>query len=170
MIADLVADDDSSEQQTARVHILRYLDLLLERAIRWAYDKNDLMAIVLRSQIDLRAWAEYVSAGPDEAKKFLHEANIDIRELHERLDKAYPGAIEPLPVEIKGKRVSLDRVDEQEEYDYKLCSKLIYPSALLMLHPSKLLDSTMYKERICVEVLFRGWWIVNRFHDLNWVE
>jgi hypothetical protein len=170
VIQKLVAEDTSSEQQIARVHILRYLDLLLERAILWADDKNDLMAIVLRGQIDLRAWAEYVSTGPEEASKFLHEVNIDIRELHEKLDKAYPGTIEPLPVEIKGKRASLNRVDEQEEYDYKLCSKLIHPSVLLLLHTSELLESNVYKERLCVEVLFRGWWIVDRFHDIEWIE
>jgi hypothetical protein len=77
------------------------------------------MAIVLRSQIDLRAWAEFVSKGPDEAARFLNEVNIDIRELHEKMDKAYPGVMEPLPAKITGRRVDFSRVDDQEAYDYK---------------------------------------------------
>jgi hypothetical protein len=108
VIAHLIAEDNRSDQQVARVHILRYLDILLDRASRWAHGRADLMAIVLRSQIDLRAWAEFVSKGPHEAAKFLNEVNIDIRELHEKMDRAYPGAIEPLPVEIPGKRLSFD--------------------------------------------------------------
>jgi hypothetical protein len=73
VIAQLVAEDNSSDQQVARVHILRYLDLQLSRAVRWVEDEADLMAIVLRSQIELRLWADFVSKGPREAADFLHE-------------------------------------------------------------------------------------------------
>jgi hypothetical protein len=118
VIAKAIAEDNRSDQQIARVHILRYLDLLLARAIRWSDEQADLMAIVLRSQIDLRAWAEFVSKGPAEAARFLNEVNIDIRELHEKMDKAYPGVMEPLPARIAGKRVDFSRVSDQEAYDY----------------------------------------------------
>ena len=124
VIARVIAEDNRSDQQIARVHILRYLDLLLARAIRWSDEPADLMAIVLRSQIDLRGWAEFVSKGPDEAERFLNEVNIDIRELHEKMDKAYPGVMEPLPAKITGKRVDFSRADDREAYDYKLCSKI----------------------------------------------
>jgi hypothetical protein len=94
------------------------------------------MAIALRGQIDLRPWAEFVSKGPDEAARFLKEVNIDIRELHEKMDKAYPGVMEPLPAKITGKRVDFSRVDD--------------------------------KEHLAVEVLFNAWFILTRFHDINW--
>src|ERR1700730_1938202 len=48
------------------------------------------MALVLRSQIELRSWAEYVSTGPREAAAFLDEANIDIKELHQSKRPARP--------------------------------------------------------------------------------
>ena len=54
VIAQLVAEDNSSDQQISRVHILRYLDLQLSRAVRWIEDEADLMAIVLRSQIECK--------------------------------------------------------------------------------------------------------------------
>src|SRR6266550_4524278 len=59
VIAQLIAKDNSSDQQIARVHILRYLDLQLSRAIRWVEDEADLIAVVLRSQIELRSWANF---------------------------------------------------------------------------------------------------------------
>jgi len=167
VIAQVIAEDNRSDQ-IARVHMLRYLDLLLARAIRWSDEEADLMAIVLRSQIDLRAWAEFVSKGPDEAARFLNEVNIDIRELHETMDKAYPGVMEPLPEKITGKRVDFSRVDDQEAYAYKLCSKLIHPSALLILHPEVTIGNALYKEHLAVAVLFHAWYILTRFHDINW--
>jgi hypothetical protein len=167
-IAQVIAEDNRSDQHIARVHILRYLDLLLARAIRWSDEEADLMAVVLCSQIDLRAWAEFVSQGPDGAVRFLNEVNIDIRELHEKMDKAYPGVIEPFPAEIIGKRVDFSRVDDQEAYDYKLCSKLIHPSALLILHPEATIKNSLYKEHLAVAVLFHAWYILTRFHDINW--
>ncbi|HXF26871.1 MAG TPA: hypothetical protein VN610_06350 [Bryobacteraceae bacterium] len=167
VIAQVIAEDNRSDQ-IARVHMLRYLDLLLARAIRWSDEEADLMAIVLRSQIDLRAWAEFVSKGPNEAARFLNEVNIDIRELHETMDKAYPGVMEPLPEKITGKRVDFSRVDDQEAYAYKLCSKLIHPSALLILHPEVTIGNALYKEHLAVAVLFHAWYILTRFHDINW--
>ena len=61
VVAQLIADDHSSDQQIARVNILRYLDLQLSRATAWAEGEADLLAIVLRSEIELRGWAEFVS-------------------------------------------------------------------------------------------------------------
>src|SRR6185437_10658686 len=167
VIAQVIAEDNRSDQ-IARVHMLRYLDLLLARAIRWSDEEADLMAIVLRSQIDLRSWAEFVSKGPDEAARFLNEVNIDIRELHKTMDKVYPGVLEPLPEKITGKRVDFSRVDDQEAYAYKLCSKLIHPSALLILHPEVTIGNALYKEHLAGAVLFHAWYILTRFHDINW--
>jgi hypothetical protein len=168
VIAKLIAEDNSSEQQTARVHILRYLDLQLSRSIRWAEDEADLMALVLRSQIELRFWAEYVSTGQKEAAAFLHEVNIDIGELHQKMDKAFPGALDPLPVSTAGKRIEMKRSGDEEEYDWKLCSKLIHPTALVLNQPEATIANKGNREYLAVQVLFYAWLIVNRFHDIVW--
>ena len=170
VIAQLIAENDSSDQQIARVRILRYLDLQLSRAIRWAEDESDLLAVVLRSQIDLRFWANFVSTGPEEAAAFLREVNIDIQELHLKMDKAFPGSLQPLPTPMVGKRIELKRSNDEEEYNFKLCSKLIHPSALMLNHPEATINNQGYKEYLSVEVLFYAWLIVNRFHDLVWHE
>jgi hypothetical protein len=170
VIAQLVAEDNSSDQQISRVHILRYLDLQLSRAVRWIEDEADLMAIVLRSQIELRLWADRVSKGSKEAADFLHEVNIDIRELHAKMEKAFPGALHPLPAKIDGKRFDLKPTRDKEKYDFTLCSKLIHPSALMLNHPEAMITNQANKEYLAVEVLFYAWLIVNGFHDLVWRE
>ena len=89
VIALTITEDNSSPQQVARAHILRYLDLQLSRAIRWADDEADLLAFVLRSQIDLWAWAKFVSRSVAETEQFLDETVIDVQELHEKMGRAF---------------------------------------------------------------------------------
>jgi len=130
----------------------------------------------LRSQIELRSWAEFVSLGPKEAASFLYEVNIDIRELHLKdirelhlkMDKASPGALQPLPTLVAGKRTELKRSGDEEEYAFKLCSKLIHPTALMLNQPEATISNQANKEYLATEVLFYAWLIVNRFHDLVW--
>jgi hypothetical protein len=108
-----------------------------------------------------------VSNGAAEAEAFLNEVNIDAKELHEKMEKAFPGTLQPLPT-VSGKRVSITRRDDVEQYFYKLCSKLIHPSALMLNHPDATIKSEEYKEQLAVEVLFYAWWLVSRFHNLVW--
>jgi hypothetical protein len=168
VIAKTLAEDNTSDQQIARVHILRYLDIQLARAVRWIDEEADLMALVLRSQIELRAWADFVSKGSDEAARFLHEANIDARELHEKLEKAFPGGLEPLPEPIPGKRVRLERCDDEEEAHFALCSKLIHPSSILLNDLDSWLFSPEHRKVLAINVLKYGWCILNMFHDIRW--
>ena|SRR5881296_39965 len=63
VVGRVIADDDQSDQQRARVHILRYLDLLLSRAANWVELEADLMALLLRSQTELRFWAQFIFEG-----------------------------------------------------------------------------------------------------------
>lgn len=168
VIALTLAEDNTSDQQIARVHMLRYLDIQLARATRWIEDETDLMALVLRSQIELRAWAQFVSRSPDDAKRFLYEANIDARELHEKFDKAFPGELRPLPEPIQGSRIKLQERTESENADYKLCSKLLHPSSLLLSGLDEWLFNAEYRKVLAVKVLHYGWSILNIFHDINW--
>jgi malonyl CoA-acyl carrier protein transacylase len=61
VIAKVIAEDNRSDQQIARVRILKYLDIQLFRAVRWIEDDADLMAGVMRSLIELKFWAKFVS-------------------------------------------------------------------------------------------------------------
>jgi|SRR5579862_330107 len=168
VIANVIAEDNRSHQQIARVRILRYLDLQLSRAIRWVEEEADLMALVVRSQIELRFWAEFVSQGPKETTQFLNEANIDIRQLHEKMEKAFPREVQPLCVPIPGKLIPPERIDEEEEYNFKLCSKLIHPTSLNLNHPEETIRNTGYRQHLATQSLYYGWAIVSRLHDIVW--
>jgi len=95
VISQVLAEGNSSEQQIARVRVLTYVNLQLARAVRWIDQEADLMALVLRSLIELRFWAHFVSQGNDKAKRFLEEANTDSKDIYERLLKAFPEETTP---------------------------------------------------------------------------
>ncbi len=125
----------------------------------------------LRSAIELRGWAEFVSESPEQATKFLNEqVFIDARELAQYMRKAFPTAeFMPLPGVNRYNRVSPRRVGQTVEYDFNLCSKLIHPSAIMLNHPEMTIRSEDQKAHLRVEVLLYAWMIVTRFHDLNWL-
>jgi hypothetical protein len=126
------------------------------------------MALVVRSQIDLRGWAHFVSKGPDEAKQFLHEANIDARDLHEHMARAFPREMSPLPEPIEGKHVHLEKAGHEEKAIFKICSKLIHPTAIVLLDLNGWLYSEEHRRVLAVQVIHYGWGILNMFHDINW--
>lgn len=169
VIKQVSADDYRSDQQIARVHILRYLDLLLSRAVTWIDAEADLLAIILRSEIELRGWAEVVSESVERATKFLNDdVVIDADELSKKMRKAFPG-IAPLPDAPSEKRKDPPRIGQTVDYDFKLCSKLIHPSALMLNHPELTIRNEDNKAYLAVEILFYAWLIVDRFHNISWV-
>jgi len=170
VLAQVIAEDNRSDQQLARVRVLRHLDRQLGRAVKWVEAETDLMALVVRSQIELRFWASYVSKGPTEAKAFLEEANIDTRQLHEKMMKAYPTEVQPLAVPIPGKLISLTRIDDDEELVYKLCSKLIHTTSLILNSPDESILDTGFRQFLAVQALKYGWGILNIFHNIDWIE
>ena len=154
------------------MNILRYFDLQLSRATAWADGETDLLAVVLRSEIELRGWAEFVSGSPEQATRFLNdEVVIDAHELDQKMRRAFPGApFAAIPnVPKKAKRAEPPRIGETVDYDFKLCSKLIHPSALMLNYPEMTIRNDDHKAHLGIEVLLYAWVIVTRFHDLNWL-
>src|SRR5208283_4810383 len=129
VIARVLAEDNRSDQQIARVRILKYLDIQLSRAVRWVEGDADLMAGVMRSLIELKFLSEFVSESPAKATQFLSEAEIDARELFDRLEKVVPPVTYQLETPPQGKRVNVEQSGAQESLLWKMCSKLIHPSS-----------------------------------------
>lgn len=173
VIGKVIADDNSSDQQIARVHIPRYLDLLLSRAVAWLDAEADLMAFVLRGAIELRGWAELVSESPERATQFLNDDVVfDANELSAQIHKAFPDAVFPgldPPPHKSAKYDNPPRIGQTVEYDFKLCSKLIHPTALMLNHPELTIRNAENKEHLAVETLLYAWVIVSRFHTINWM-
>jgi hypothetical protein len=68
-LAGLTATTPASEDAKARLSILRYLDVQLERAAVWADGPVDLLALVLRNLMELRSWASDINRGAEEAAR-----------------------------------------------------------------------------------------------------
>ncbi len=168
VLARVIAEDNRSEQQIARVRVLKYLDLQLSRAVRWIDQEADLMALVLRSLIELRFWASYVSEGNDKAQHFLSEANTDSVDIYERLLKAFPRETTEYDLPARVKRVTPTRIDYEEELLWKVCSKFIHPSSLILEGPETTIFSDGYRQMFAIKVVYYGWGILERFHDIVW--
>jgi hypothetical protein len=169
-ISQVLAEDKSSEQQIARVRILKYVNFQLARAVRWMDQEADLMALVLRSLIELRFWADSISQGNDKAKHFLEEANTDSKDIYEQLLKAFPEETTPYNDPTVVKRVNPTRIDDQEELLWKICSKFIHPTSLVMDTPETTILNEGYRKFFAVKVLYYGWGILELFHPINWTD
>jgi hypothetical protein len=169
VIAKVIAEDNRSDQQIARVRILKYLDIQLGRAVRWAEEDADLMAGVMRNLIELRFWAHFVSDSPARATQFISEAEIDARELFEKLEKVVPtGTYQLGNMLATGKRVTVEPSDAEEALLWKICSKLIHPSSWVINHPEDTIHSAYERQVLAVHVLLYGWGIVRIFHTIVW--
>ena len=169
VIAKLIAEDNRSDQQRARYRILRYVDLQLSRCIVWVEQEADLMATVMRSLIELKFWAKFVSESEEKATQFLNEADIDMKELYERLEKLLPeDTPRPEMPTVKGKRVNVQPTGDRESLTWKMCSKLIHPSSWGINHFEETVQNADTQQFLAIQVLWYGWGIVNVFHNIEW--
>jgi len=169
VIAKVIAEDNRSDQQIARVRILKYLDLQLSRAVRWIEDDADLMAGVMRNLIELKFWAHFISESPEKATQFLNEASIDARELYEQLEKLVPPDTYQLAMPlIQGKRVTVAQSGPPESFIWKICSKLIHPSSWVINDPEGTTHNAYQRQVLATYILYYGWGIITMFHDIVW--
>jgi hypothetical protein len=169
VIAKVTAEDNRSDQQRARYRILRYLDLQLVRAVRWVEEEADLMAWVMRNLIELKFWAKFVSESPEHATRFVNEADIDMKELYERLERLMPtdsARYEVPPIE--GKRVKVEPSGDQETLTWKTACKLIHPSSWVINHFGETVQNSGNNQFFALQILMYGWGIVTMFHDIVW--
>ena len=88
-----------------------------------------------------------MSESPEQATRFLNDqVVIDANELDQKMREAFPRrSFAALPNVTKAKRVDPPRIGEAVDYDFKLCSKLIHPSALMINHPELTIRSDDHK-------------------------
>lgn len=171
VIATIVAEDNRSDQQIARVRILKYLDLQLSRAVDWAQEDADLMASVMRSLIELKFWARFVSESSENARQFLNEASIDAREIFERLEKLVPPDTYQLETPLtQEKRVTVIPSNEQESLIWKICSKLIHPSSWVINDINGTIRNAYQRQVLATYVVYYGWGIITIFHKIVWEQ
>ena len=169
VIARIIAEDNRSDQQIARVRILKYLDLQLSRAVRWIEEDADLIAGVMRSLIELKFWAHFISASSEKATQFLNETSIDARELYEHLEKLVPPDTYQLETPlIEGKRVTVAPSGAQESLIWKMCSKLIHPSSWVINDLEGTIHNAYQRQVLATYIVYYGWGIITIFHKIVW--
>jgi hypothetical protein len=166
----LFAEDKRSDQQRARYRILRYLDMQLYRAVLWVEAEADLLAWIMRNLIEIKFWTKFVSESEANATRFLNEANIDMNELYERMQKAHPDTpeMELLPVSDPN-RVRIGPSEGQESVTWKVACKLIHPSSWVVNNYDLTARSPENRQFFALQILQYGWGIITMFHDINWV-
>jgi hypothetical protein len=170
VLSNFIADDNSSEQQISRVRILRHIDFQLSRAVRWIDQEADLMALVLRSFIELRFWADYVSQEDAKADHFLKEAITDSKDIYDRLVKAFPEEATELEFDAVVKRERTSTHGEEEEFLYKICSKFLHPASLVLGDREGTILNEDYRKIFAIKVIYYAWGIMEMFHTIEWIK
>ncbi|MGO9095289.1 MAG: hypothetical protein ACLQGV_08700 [Bryobacteraceae bacterium] len=169
VVAKTIAEDNRSDQQRARYRILRLLDLQLLRAVRWVEEEADLMAWVMRNLIELKFWAKFVSESEEKATQFLNEADIDMKELYESLEKLLPaGTPRPVLPPVTGRRVRVETSGDREALMWKNACKLIHPSSYVINHFEETVRNGDNNQIFAIQILEYGWGIVTTFHEIDW--
>lgn len=171
-IADL-PESDSSPMAEAKRRIILYADLQLQRVVRSPEMDNDLLAGILRNLMELREWAKFVASDEKQAERFVNESVIDTRELFDLIGAPVDPAIDALnaaAAHIQGKRKRFDRGSEQDDFFWKLCSKLIHPSSLVINNTHTLLQDSIIRKRLAVRVAHLGWLVVNETYNINFFD
>jgi hypothetical protein len=173
VIAKVIAEDvgSDSDQQIIRLRIFKYLDLQLSRAAGWIDYEVDLIAGVMRSLIELKFWAQFISESPENTAQFLHETSIDGREVFEKLKQLDLPATEKLEIlPIPGKRIRVEPSGAEEALIWKICSKLIHPSSVVINNLEGTLHSSFQRRALAIHLVHYAWVIITIFHDINWQE
>lgn len=169
VIAKIIAEDNRSDQQIARVRILKYLDLQLSRALGWVEEDADLMAGVMRSLIELKFWAHFISTRPENATRFLNEASIDSRELFERLERLVPPDTYQFEMVLSQEnRVNVAPSGASESLIWKICSKLIHPTSWVINNLEGTIHNASQRQVLATYVVYYAWGIITIFHDIVW--
>lgn len=171
-IADL-PESDSSPMAEAKRRIILYADLQMRRVVGSPEMDNDLLAGVLRNLMELRDWAKFVASDEKQAERFANESVIDARELFALVGAPVDPEIDAhmaAAAHIQGKRKKFDRESEQDEFFWKLCSKLIHPSSLVINNTGMLLDDPTIRKRLSVRVALLGWLVMNETYNINFVD
>jgi hypothetical protein len=122
----------------------------------------------MRSLIELKFWAHFVSDSPARATQFISEAEIDASELFDKLEKLVPAGTYQLGIPAKGKRVNVEASDAEEALLWKMCSKLIHPSSWVINHTADTSNNAYQRQVLAMYVLFYGWGIIRIFHTIVW--
>jgi hypothetical protein len=133
---------DITQVKLARHKILKYLDVQLDRAHKWANSDIDMLAWSARNIMEAGLWLEFLAENPKNITLFIRE---ECRDHHELVKLMLLCLDEYEPSSNAGKALSVingiklfkplgfrDKIiaNKTLTLQFKLCSKLLHPTAL----------------------------------------
>jgi len=139
---ELLPGASNHSQSTFLVPFVRYLDHQAQRFEESIGGATDHLALATRNLLEFLALLNHVFTNQRTRAEFVGEAFLDGNEISERLARmGIPGhLLDREPPEwnaIPAKRVVVMK-DKFDDYFFKLCSKLIHPSAISIMCPDAL--------------------------------
>jgi hypothetical protein len=131
--------DENSRAPTdiAGRRIAVYLDLLWRRLRDWETADLDFLVWTMRNLLELHFWTKYVTETPENAAAFIHESEIDQRELFEVFLKELGdfsdighSAIRVLASDAQGGK--RQKVSVEDPILWKECCKYAHPTPWLL--------------------------------------
>ena len=68
------------------------------------------------------------------------------------------------------KRVRTIQIEGEEEALFKLCSKFLHPSALVMYDMDATILNPGHRKMFAINVVSYGWGILEMFHTIRWTD
>lgn len=90
------------------------------------------MAVVARAIFERRHFGAFIMKSEENAGQFLAEADRDSVELYKLMRVAFGDVPEAEFPEVAKNRIAPGGYHGEERFFYKLCSKFIHPSSLVM--------------------------------------
>jgi hypothetical protein len=108
-------------------NLLLYIRLHLSRLSRYATIPLDHLALSTRALIEVAILAEFITSSKENIDYYFNEVEFDIFEMSKMLP---PSEVSKLASRLKpGKHTDLAKRREQDKFWFKLCSKIVHPTA-----------------------------------------
>lgn len=158
-----------------RERLTRYLSVQLKHASNWASADADLLALIMRRLIEVRYFSIAINESEEKSRQLMHDefAN-DALEIFARLQELAPGKYDEKDVlkELDLQKpasgsIKTSRWGPTERYLWKLTSKLIHPSALVINELDSTLNNDAFRNLFSLHIVRYAWLII---HDMYKIE
>lgn len=114
-------------------NLLTYIDVQLSRVLAPDPIPVDLMALATRNLIEVALWCQFITTSEEHLQQFDDEVSFDLADLFKFVDPSsenYASLEQGVKRFIaSGKLTRLERTGGSDKFWFKICSKIIHPTA-----------------------------------------
>jgi len=109
--------------------LLLYIRLHLTRLSRYATMPLDHLALSTRTLIEVAIWADFITSSHETIDHYYDEVWVDIVEMSTVISSNKTSTVGSASTLKPGKHTTLEKRRELDKFWFKLCSKIIHPTA-----------------------------------------